>query len=212
MTKITTILFDLDGTIIDTPKLIMNSFKYAIKENSDYKLNEDEITNVLGQTLDKAFDPFANDLNHLNKMIQSFRDYSNNHGDEVSVYDDVYETLTYLKNKNYTLGIVTSKSKKIALKNIKDLKLDQYFDCVITYEDTELHKPNKDPLYKALEVLNKKPNGSIYIGDHENDVKAGKNSLMKTGLMNYSHRLKEAKALNPDFIFESFNSIKELFK
>jgi len=211
MTKITTILFDLDGTIINTPKLIMESFKFAIKENSDYNLNDDEITNVLGQTLDKAFKPFANDLNHLNKMIQSFRDYSNIHGDDIKVFDGVYETLNYLKDKKYTLGIVTSKSKKIALKNLKDLNLVNYFNCVVTYEDTKLHKPNKEPLLKGLDLLGKAVEESIYIGDHENDIKAGKNALMKTGLMNYSHRLKEAKALNPNYIFDSFNSIKQLF-
>lgn len=211
MKKITTLLFDLDGTIINTPELIMNSFMYSIKENTNYKLTKDEITNVLGHTLDKAFEPYAKDLNHLNKMIQLFRDYSNKNGSSVLVYDDVYETLDYLLEKGYVLGIVTSKSKNIAMKNINDLKLNKYFSTIITYEDTLLHKPNKEPLYKALDLLNKTNEEAIYIGDHDNDVRAGKNASMKTGLMKYSHRFNDAIELKPDIVFESFKSIKELF-
>lgn len=209
---IDTFIFDLDGTIIDTPNLIMNSFKFAIKEHTDHILTKDETTNVLGHTLTKAFEPYANDLNHLNKMIKSFRDYSYKHGSEVLVYEDVIDILTLIKEKSYKLAIVTSKSRIIALKNLEDLKLANFFDLVVTYDDTLLHKPNKEPLMYAIDKLESKLENSIYIGDHENDVKAGKNANMLTGLMKYSHRLNEALDLKPDFVFDSFNDIKNIIK
>lgn len=207
---IKTILFDLDGTIINTPKLIMESFKYAINTHTNYKLKDDEITNVLGQTLDMAFEPFAKDLNHLNKMIQSFRKYSYENENLMSLYDDVHLVLETLKEKGYKLGIVTSKSEKIALKNLKDFKLKKYFSCIVTYNDTVLHKPNKEPLIHALKLLNSNELEAIYIGDHENDIKAGINANMKTGLMKYSHRLNEALKYKPDYVFENFKNVLEI--
>ena len=205
------IIFDLDGTIVDTPKLIMASFKHAINVNTNETLTENEITYVLGQTLDKAFERFARDEKHLDEMINSFRDYSINHGKELNAYTNAKDVIQYLRDKNYLLGIVTSKSRAVVEQNLRDLNLNNLFDCVVTYEDTVLHKPNKEPLLKALSILNVKPNEAIYIGDHENDIKAGKNAEMTTALMAYSHRYKEAKEEKPNYIFNNFLEIKSVF-
>jgi len=205
------IIFDLDGTIVDTPKLIMASFKHSIDVNTNETLTKDEITYVLGQTLDKAFERFARDDKHLNDMINSFRDYSIAHGKESNAYTNAKDVIQYLRDKNYLIGIVTSKSRAVVNENLRDLNLSNLFDCVVTYEDTVLHKPNKEPLIKALEILNVKPREAIYIGDHENDIKAGKNAEMKTALMAYSYRYEEATKENPNYIFNNFLEIKNVF-
>lgn len=205
-------IFDLDGTIIDTPKLIMACFKYALKENGNFEINDDDVTDVLGQTLERAFLPFANDLQEVNKMIESFREYSYKHGNNINVYEGVLEILDELKAKGKKILIVTSKSRPIALANLKALKIEHYFDLLVTYEDTKLHKPAADPIIYALNKLKIETDEAIYIGDHENDVVAGKNAKIKTGLMNYSYRYKEAVLKNPDYIFSGFSNIKVIIK
>jgi|SRR5690554_2172862 len=205
-------IFDLDGTIIDTPSLIMNSFKYSIDKNTNYKLSNSEITNVLGMTLDTAFKRFANDENHLNEMINSFRKYSINNSKELNAYLNATNVIQYLRDEGYLLGIVTSKTRKIVEDNLKQLKIYDNFNCIITYEDTIKHKPNPEPLYKALNALGVKASDAIYIGDHENDIKAGKNANMKTGLMAYSHRFEEALKEEPTYVFENFLEIKTIIK
>lgn len=205
-------IFDLDGTIIDTPTLIMNSFKHAISENTNYELTQKEITNVLGMTLNMAFKNFANDENHLNDMINSFRNYSLNNTKELNAYLNATNVIQYLREEGYLLGIVTSKSRKIVEDNLKQLKIYDAFNCIITFEDTTKHKPNPEPLYKALKQLNVDASNAIYIGDHENDIKAGNNAKMQTGLMAYSHRFEEALKEEPTYVFENFLNIKSIIK
>lgn len=206
------LIFDLDGTIIDTPNLIMASFEYAIKENTNITLTKDEISYVLGQTLNNAFLRFADNEDHLKEMIKSFRQYSLNNGDKLSAYPDALEVIEYLKSKNYLVGLVTSKSRPIVNNNLTQLNMNDVFDFLVTFEDTKEHKPNPEPLLKALDLINLKPEDAIYIGDHENDILAGKNAKMKTGLMGYSHRLEFAKLENPDYIFESFKDIIKIIE
>lgn len=202
------ILFDLDGTLIQTPEIIINAFIKAI--NTYYpniELSEDVKTNVLGQTLDKAFKDYAKDSNELALMIKEFRKYSNSEMHKVKGYDDLELVLKTLKDSGYKLGIVTSKGYEIAKMNLEDLDVFNYFDCFVTYQDTDLHKPNPEPVLLALDKLNVNSDRAIYIGDHENDIKAGNSALVKTGVMKYSYRLNNALLEKPNYVFKNLKEI-----
>lgn len=206
------ILFDLDGTLINTPELIIESFKEAVNKNTEgYTLTEYEITNVLGQTLTKAFARFSSDADHLNEMIKTFREFSLNHKSfKLETYEGLIELLDEIKSKGLLTGIVTSKNKEVAFNNLSELGLTNYFDCIITHDDSSVHKPNPEPILIALDRLKISSNEAIYIGDHENDIIAGKNANVKTGLMGYSYRLNEATKHNPNYIFNNLLEIKKI--
>lgn len=204
------ILFDLDGTLIQTPEIIINAFVNAIKDfYPEVILSKDEQTNVLGQTLDKAFINYAKDSEELVKMIDKYRYYTSSDLNQITGYKYLDIVLKSLKEKGYLLGIVTSKTNYVVYDNIKDLDIEKYFDCIITHNDTSIHKPNPEPILLALEKLNVESMRTIYIGDHENDIIAGRNALVQTGLMAYSYRLEEALLESPNFVFKD---LKEILK
>lgn len=204
------IIFDLDGTLIQTPEVIINAFVRAIKDfYPEVILSKDEQTNVLGQTLDRAFINYAKDNEELVKMIDKYRYYTSSDLNQITGYKYLDIVLKSLKEKGYLLGIVTSKTNYVVYDNIKDLDIEKYFDCIITHNDTSIHKPNPEPILLALEKLNVESMRTIYIGDHENDIIAGRNALVQTGLMAYSYRLEEALLESPNFVFKD---LKEILK
>lgn len=208
------ILFDLDGTLLDSPKIIMEGYKEAIRKHvSGYNLTESETTAVLGMTLSIAFDRHKENDEHLNEMIDTFREVTNRLTKQgLMFYDNAEEVINYLKAKGYLVGIVTSKNRKIVLENLESVGFDvNIFDCLVTSNDTVLHKPNPDPIIYALEQLNVNSDEAIYIGDHENDIKAGFRAKLKTGLMGYSYRLNEAIKEEPTYIFKDLLDIKNIF-
>lgn len=208
MKNLKAIIFDLDGTLINTPEMIMDAFKKTIFDHHpNYELSNEQKTNVLGQTLDKAFKDFVTEEIEIEEMIDSYRHYTTNHDFEIKGYKHLEHVLKELKELGYLVGIVTSKTDYVAHQNLKDLNIEQYFDCVVTHQDTNLHKPNPEPILFALDKLGVNPNEAIYIGDHENDIVAGRNALVKTGLMAYSHRLNEAEIESPNYIFKDLKDI-----
>lgn len=206
------ILFDLDGTLIDSPKLIMKSFEESLLEHNNYQPTELEMTSILGSTLTLAFNKYANDEDHLKRLINTFIKISNeNNLIMLNPYKNASNVIQYLRDQKYLVGIVTSNNKQNVLSILKNHDMDHLFDCIITNEDSKIHKPNAEPIRLALNKLGVLPNEAIYIGDHENDIIAGNNAKTKTGLMGYSHRLNQAKEQKPTYIFTDLNHIKEIF-
>lgn len=208
-----TFLFDLDGTLIDSPKIIIEGFIDALEKHvPNYVLTEKDKTNILGQTLEKAFEKYKTDEGHYNLLAKTFRETTKiKILNELKAYDYAYEILTYLKSKGFKIGIVTSKVGYAVDESLMSSKLEGLFDVIISFEDTENHKPNPEPILKAINMLNSKISETIYIGDHENDIKAGKNAGVKTALVGFSYRFDEGKKENPNYIFNDLKEIKDIF-
>jgi phosphoglycolate phosphatase-like HAD superfamily hydrolase len=88
--------------------------------------------------------------------------------------------------------------------------LIDHVEGVIGYEDTAKHKPNPEPILKALEVFNAKKESTIYIGDHENDMIAAKNAGVMTCAVTYSKRIKEMLNTQPDFAVDDLSQLRDL--
>lgn len=208
MKNLKAIIFDLDGTLINTPEMIMSAFEKTILEHHpEYELSNEQTTNVLGQTLDLAFKNFITKEVSMDLMVESYRKYTTHHSFELKGYKHLNAVLKALKSRGYLLGIVTSKTNHVVYDNLQELEIENYFDCIVTHNETKLHKPNPEPILYALNELKVSPNEAIYIGDHENDIIAGRNALVKTGLMAYSHRFKEAEVESPNYIFKDLKDI-----
>lgn len=210
---ITTFLFDLDGTLIDTPKIIMNGYIKTLKVHvPSYTPTDDEVTEILGMTLRNAFSKHTKDEEHFLKIVESFRKFTHEETlKELNEYKNAKNTIQYLKSKNYKVGIVTSKVLFVVLENLKQVKMENLFDCIVTSDLTKQHKPNPEPLLLALSKLDSSVEEAIYIGDHENDIKAANNANMKSGLVGYSNRYNQSIKENPTYIFNDLEEIKKHF-
>lgn len=207
-----TILFDLDGTLIQTPKIILDAFKLTFnKFVPNVDLNESELSNFLGQTLWKTFGTYTEDQKIIEDMVTYYRQISNDMIEMgLSPYPNAKQTIKYLKKQGCKIGIVTSKMKEVAKYHLKLTDLYDDIDGIIGYEDVMNHKPDPEPIYKALELFDAKKEDAIYIGDHENDIKAAKKAGIESCAVTYSIRLKEMLLEQPEYVIDDLKNLEDL--
>ena len=180
------ILFDFDGTVIDTNELIILSYKHAFKTVLDYDISIEEIIGLFGRPLLISLQEDYG-MENGEKLYWAFREFNESRHDEIAkpfngIPDAVYE----LKNKGYKMGIVTSKRMEMLKRGLKLLKLENVFDVLIAAEDTKEHKPAPEPLICACERLGVNPCNALYVGDSIFDILCAKNAGLKSCGVKYS--------------------------
>lgn len=206
------VLFDLDGTLINTNDLILKSFKHTFKTMLDLEPTEEEITMNYGRPLQEIFKSY--DENRIEEMINCYRKINLElHDDECKEFADVDLMLQTLKNKGIKIGVVTSKKSDMAERGAKLMGIFKYFDAFITPEITTKHKPDGEPVLKACENLGISPKEALMVGDSPYDILAGKNAGAKTCGVKYTalpiEKLQESK---PDFYVDKPLEILDLVK
>lgn len=204
------VLFDLDGTLINTNDLILKSFKHTFKTMLDLEPTEEEITMNYGRPLQEIFKSY--DENRIEEMINCYRKINLElHDDECKEFASVDLMLQTLKNKGIKIGVVTSKKSDMAERGAKLMGIFKYFDTFITPEVTIKHKPEGEPVLKACENLGVSPSEALMVGDSPYDILAGKNAGAKTCGVKYTalpiEKLQESK---PDFYVDKPLEILEL--
>ena len=204
------IFFDLDGTLIDTNNLIINSFQYVFKEHLKLEVEDEEIIQYFGEPLSYTLSKYSKD--NVDFLIQKYVEYSLSIHDEYTKnFKGVEEGLIQLRQQGFKLAVVTSKRKTTALRGLRLFDLEKYFDTIITPEDTEKHKPHGEPVLKACEVLNLMPNEVVMVGDSHNDILCGKNAGSKTCLVKYTRlKLETLLSHNPDYIIDTIEDIEKI--
>ncbi|SHE85199.1 pyrophosphatase PpaX [Clostridium fallax] len=179
------VLFDLDGTLIDTNELILQSFRYAFEKVLNLKVDDKEITKMFGEPLKYSFKRYSEE--HLEELITTYRGYNEDiHDTMCKAFPGVITMLDNLKEKGLKLGIVTSKRKVLAERGMKIAGIYDYFDVVVSPELTENHKPHKEPVEKACELLGISPKEAIMVGDSPYDLLSGKSAGAKVCAVNYT--------------------------
>ncbi|MFR1314889.1 MAG: pyrophosphatase PpaX [Clostridium perfringens] len=204
------VLFDLDGTLINTNDLILKSFKHTFKTILDLEPTEEEITMNYGRPLQEIFKSY--DENRIEEMINCYRKINLElHDDECKEFADVDLMLQTLKNKGIKIGIVTSKKSDMAERGAKLMGIFKYFDTFITPEVTIKHKPEGEPVLKACENLGVSPSEALMVGDSPYDILAGKNAGAKTCGVKYTALpLEKLGESEPDFYVDKPLEILDL--
>ena len=198
MKKYKSIIFDLDGTILDTEKMNFIPLQKLIKEelNKDipykdllkYRANPGKITlKALGfKDIEKSY----------SKWVKYVYEYE----EGAKLYDGFDEVIKALHSNSILCGIASSKMKDQYEIDFLKTGLHIYMKSVVLAEDTENHKPHPEPLLKALEGLNTEPHYSIYVGDTLSDYKAAKSAGMDFALASWgaddSHEIDADYILN----------------
>lgn len=205
--KINTLLFDLDGTLINTNELIIESFLHTLHSYYPNEYKREDVLPFIGPTL---YDTF-NSINpeKTEEMVKVYRKFNHEQHDVlVTEYETVFETVQALKEHGFKLGIVTTKIRDTVNMGLKLTKLDQFFDVVVTLDDVENAKPHPEPVLKALAQLDSKPEEAIMVGDNHHDVEAGKNAGTKTAGVAWSIKGREyISSYNPDYLLEKMSDL-----
>lgn len=207
--KITTILFDLDGTILNTNNLVIKAFQYSLKEHLNIDVDDKELERYFGEPLLKTFKRYY--LGNPTKLIQSFRDFDlKNHDKIVEFFPHVTEVIKTISERGFRIGIVTSKHRYMASKCSHLEEIEKYIEVINTFDDVEHPKPNPEPIQRALLKLGETPNHALMVGDSREDIISAKKAGVKSILVSWSVLEKDRISIQPDFIIEKIDELLQI--
>ena len=176
-----TVLFDLDGTLIDSIELILNSARYAFEKLEREAPPDSEWLAGVGIPLFTMFGRYARDKDDVGVLIGAYREYQlANHDRLTRCYDNVVDTVKTLKARGHEIGIVTSKSEALALRGLAHVGLARYMDTIVGCDGSTRHKPDPEPVQIALTRLGCAPSDALFVGDSVHDIIAGNAAGVRT--------------------------------
>lgn len=204
------VLFDLDGTLIDTSQLIIDSFRYTLKRHLDLDVPTEKIVLTFGRPLVDILAEYSADKADV--MLQTYREYNESrHDTTTKLIPGVKETLNELESAGIILGVVTGKRRQLALRGLRLFGLDAYMKIVVTPEDTDRHKPHPAPVLKALQLLNEQPEHTLMVGDSPLDIACANAAGTYTAAAGWSMvSLELLLAENPDFILQHMTDLIDI--
>jgi HAD superfamily hydrolase (TIGR01549 family) len=174
------LIFDIDGTLIDTEKAVISSLQKLLKLETGIDYPADELSFVLGI-------PGSIALKQLNiadteKACQKWNEYLREFYHHIRVFPELEEIIKYLYDQKIKTGIVTSKTKQELIDDFYPFGLQNYFDYIVCADDTNKHKPDPEPIVKCLEMAKASPVDTIYIGDTSYDMLSAHNASVDFAL------------------------------
>lgn len=174
-------LFDLDGTLLDTHDLILESMQHAVKEVLRKEIPPERLMAKVGQPLSTQMWDFTSDQVLHDELLRVYREYNAiKHDGMVRPFDGVEDTLKLLRQEGYPLGVVTSKRHEAAMQGLELFGLNAYLDCMIGSDDWPEHKPHPGPVIHGADLLGVDPKECIYVGDSPYDMQSGNGAGCKT--------------------------------
>ena len=173
--QIKAVLFDLDGTLIDTHELILTSMRHTTRKVLGEEIPEQRLMKKVGQPLATQMGEFAHgDASVHEALLYTYREHNALVHDELAKpFEGAQDVLTALQQAGYLLGVVTSKRHALAMQGLRLFGLDVFMQCVIGSDDCETHKPDPGPIKLGATSLGVDPGECFYVGDSPYDLQAG---------------------------------------
>jgi len=190
MKDYTNYLFDADGTIIDTVKLIIRCFEHTCKHFGNVIVAPDEIRKNVGLTLRMQMELYLGPLpddrfefiakEHMAFQLKLYPEY-------LRAFPGVAESLTLLKQAGKKCAVVTSRRRNTLDLYLKETGLYDFFDVFVTPENTQHHKPHPEPAFAALSMLDAELGDSVFVGDSNFDIDCAAAAGMDSVFVNWSY-------------------------
>lgn len=205
-------LFDLDGTLINSVDHIVDCWQHTVRTCLGRVISRDEVLPTLGRTLFDCFEEIA--PGRSDELYAAYRSRQEvTHDTDITLVHGARETLESLRAAGLPLGVVTAKGVPAATRGLNLFDLAPYFSAVITHEQTTHHKPHPDPVLAGCARLGVRPSDVLYVGDALVDVEAGKAAGTLTVAVTWgAGSLKGLIASGPDYIFDSMSDLLSLFR
>src|SRR5262249_25953232 len=218
------VLFDLDGTLLDSTELIFQSYQHTLASELGAPATREELYLASGQPLPEAFAAILDyrqvhrpDLERaalVQRLVATYRVFNvANHDALTRTFADVPAVLAEVRRRGYPLGLVTSKGREIGQLGLRLAGIAEAFDVAVFQEDSARHKPYPDPLWVALERLGlrERPAEAVYVGDSTHDLVAGRAAGVQTAAALWGPFPRESlTALDPDFLLATIGDVLEV--
>lgn len=211
MPHIKAILFDLDGTLIDSVTDLANSVNHTLAEIGLPGHTRDEIKSFVGDGVQKLIRRSLGET-HMEKFSEAFTIFMDHYGehciDNTALYPGVAETLPQL-SQHYQLAVLTNKSLKFSLKILQALKIDTYFKEVLGGDSLPTKKPDPAGIFLLAEKWGLDPGPEmLMVGDHATDIEVGQRAGCQTVFIEGT--IGDKRGLEPDFVIGSMAELPDL--
>ncbi len=209
MGKIEAVLFDFDGTIMDTNDIILRSWRHLFKEIRGEDPDESMLLATFGEPLELTMrNFFGDDEAALKRNIAVYRNFQEESFEkDIKLFPGIYDVLIKLRGMGYRTALVTSRLSHTTRIGIEKFKLNMLFDTVVTADDCRSHKPDPEPVNIALERLGLLPEQAVMVGDTRVDIecayRAGVGSVLVGWSAAMSGRTEACEGARPDYIIET---------
>jgi phosphoglycolate phosphatase len=207
------IIFDLDGTLINSIEDITNALNYAFGPCGVNDLTSTEVTAMVGEGPSKLIhDVLAkrNLRSDAEALVTRFLDYYTSHPtDKTMLYPGTREMLAALKDLK--MAIVTNKTEELSHEILKKFGLDKYFDMVVAVDTIAERKPSPGPVIHVLSALNVAPEDAVIVGDSTIDVQTGKASFVRTVAVMHGYG-RDGFQVEADFVIGSLPELIDIVK
>lgn len=206
------VLFDLDGTLIDTHDLILSSFRHATREVLGQVIPDDVLMQKVGQPLVVQMWDFTDDDATHERLVRTYRAHNEAiHDERVRAFPQVKDVLQQLHETGCPMGVVTSKRHGLAARALDILGLSPYCKFVVGSDDCPAHKPDPDPVEMGCDMLGLRPDECLYVGDSPFDMQAGNAAGCMTAAATWGMFPEDVLAAEtPDFTIASIGELPEL--
>jgi pyrophosphatase PpaX len=167
------VLFDLDGTLIDSIALLLASMRHTFQGRPRQPTDAQWIEG-LGTPLPKQLTPYVESDEDRERLVNRYRAFQHeNHDRLMAHYAGVIDTLALLYQRGHPMGVVTSKGNTMMERGLKFIGADDYIEVAIGYDSVHIHKPDPYPVRAALEKLGYESNEAVFVGDSPHDIRSG---------------------------------------
>lgn len=212
--KVQGIIFDNDGTLVDTGQLILDSFRHATRQVLGQEFPEERLMAKVGQPLSVQMWDYTDDEAVHDALLTSFREYNHSiHDQVVSAFPGVIDGLAELKRRGYRLGVVSSKLHALCWRGLTIVGAAPYLDFCIGADDFPEFKPKPGPILYGAEKLGLPIDRCVYVGDAPFDIAAGNAAGCATVACTWGIFAQEAlEAESPTATVHSFAELVDLFE
>jgi 2-phosphoglycolate phosphatase len=205
------VIFDLDGTLIDSKKDIAIAANKTLSELGLPTLHEDTIASFIGYGGEQFIKQCIGEKN-IDKFEKAFEKFKENYSElctiNTSLFPGVGKVLEFLKKRKINIALATNKMISLSKKILKYLEVEKYFSIMLGPEDVTNRKPHPEIIEILLQNLNVRPEETLYVGDSEIDVFCGKSAGVYTCAVTYGiGDIKSIIAANPDFIITDLTKL-----
>jgi pyrophosphatase PpaX len=200
------VLFDVDGTLIDTAELIADSLEYACRRHLGRTHPRETYYTLIGKPAIVQMEILGGDK--APEMMDTAVEYYEDHAEEEKPFPGALDTLARLKEVGIRLALVTSKTRMELNPTLERVPLQLYAAVIVTADMTTRPKPNPDPVYLALQTLQIGAHESLFIGDSPYDLQAGRAAGVHTGAATWGpHPRPVLQSERPEFMFNGYRDV-----
>ena len=204
------IMFDLDGTLVDTAQDIRNALNFALKPYDLKSLTMEDTIKMIGEGVSRLVEkvlPLEKmhlKIDVMNRFLEYYSEHLIDNSKEYPHIKETLENLTYLKK-----AVISNKREDLSKRLLEELSLSEYFDLIIGSDTAGERKPSAVPILYVISKLGESPEESIIVGDSHYDIEAGKNAGIKTVAVTYGYRPRES-LLKADYIIDDIRELVPL--